>query len=65
MPDDIEEIYRQPVATKTTMVMYLEKGTRNAHIGRRAVAAARCRGREPEGRQWQIDVCHAHYRGAA
>jgi hypothetical protein len=41
------------------------KGRGNAHIGqsilpRAVVVASRRRYREPEGRQWQINVCHAH-----
>ena len=45
------------------------EGPRNAHIGRsilrRALAASHRRYREPEGRQWQIHVCHAHHCRAA
>src|SRR5262249_42706991 len=41
------------------------EGSGNAHIGRSIlwpeVAASRRRYREPQGRQWQIHVCHAHH----
>src|SRR6516162_10332199 len=45
------------------------EGPSNAHIGRsilpRAVITSRRRYWEPEGRQWQIDLCHAHHCRAA
>src|SRR5262245_26110270 len=45
------------------------EGPSNAHIGRsilrRADITSRHRYREPEGRQWQIHVCHAHHCRAA
>jgi hypothetical protein len=45
------------------------EGPSNAHIGRsilpRAVITSRRRYRKPEGRQWQIHVCHAHHCRAA